>query len=740
MRWVVLSICLAALGCRGNPLAAPTANDAGTIAGGRGAIDAAPPAMAVDASDVDGSADARVQTTTGGGLGTADGGDAGLPLCPAPTAPDGGTQIASDGWSPPTSVPFSCNPLPSAFFFPPPGSDVSGTYARCASFAAPRADALAVGTDGTRAALIGADGVARVVDLASSTVVGVLAPPRATVGLAAFSPSGDTIVTIAPGEQEVTLWRGDTFAPLWTTTLPGVLYQEVFGSGAAFSPDGTTILLSPGDSVYLLDVATGAVRASMSPRGAVLSLGYGWNGQRIAVLSAPVSGMCVYEPRGGTVTILDAKTLAQLATPMTWPMEGDEGPERGGMLVASAADLIVTTGPSDNPEAMQAFRISDGSPLPAPVLRYPTPLALTPDGTAALEAQNGVLELVRLADGTVAATTPSAPPSAFAISPDGSTIVTGSSGASLLGTWRPAAGPLVATCTGDVPSDGAARSALSVDGATVAVDWGTEIRLFRRADGALLSRMSLAPKKASSIQLSPDARYVIGTFYDPAEPGYSTTLFRTSDGMALADLGAAPSSGKLVGFAFSSDGRRLAAASQHPPTGTTVLQLDLETGAWTSGPQSSGYPWVVGLSGDCPLIVDGSTLASACARCQTRTLVTDTQSGVVSFDSTMYLGLGAASEPTSTKLWSIGPQPELVRIYPPRDGAGAETPAAVSAHGERVITGAANLEPCAPGQEYTCRVHDVATDNVIDELPPTFTSASTDLNVLAFGPVLWCAR
>jgi hypothetical protein len=318
--------------------------------------------------------------------------------------------------------------------------------------------------------------------------------------------------------------------------------------------------------------------------------------------------------------------------------------------------------------------------------------------------------------------------------------VAGSSGANLLGTWRPAAGPLVATCTGDVPSDGATGSALSADGANVAVDWGTEIRLFRRADGALLSRMSLAPKEARSVQLSPDARYVIGTFYDPAGHGYSRTLFRTSDGMALADLGTAPSSGKLVGFAFSSDGRRLAAAAQHPPSGTTVMQLDLETGEWTPGAQSSGYPWVVGLSGDCPLIVGGSTLTSACTGCQPRTLVTDTQSGVVSFDSTMYLGLEAASETASTTLWSIGPQPELVRIYPPRGGGGAETPAAVSAHGERVITGAADLEPCAPGQEYTCRVHDVATDTVIDELPPMFTSASIDLNVLAFGPVLWCAR
>src|SRR5437763_1923946 len=80
---------------------------------------------------------------------------------------------------------------------------------------------LAISADGTRVALIGGDGIARIVDVATRTVVGVLAPPRSSIDRAAFSPSGDTILTIDRSQLLVTLWRADTFAPIWTSTLPG---------------------------------------------------------------------------------------------------------------------------------------------------------------------------------------------------------------------------------------------------------------------------------------------------------------------------------------------------------------------------------------------------------------------------------------------------------------------------------------------------------------------------------------
>ena len=241
MRWIGLWICVAAaIGCRGLSAGAEpgetspglTGPAAGADPGDR--ADAGPgdrgAAAAADAGPADAGA-IGTATADGGdagaiGTATADGGDASLPLCPPPGASDPAAEVPTSGWSPPTAVPFSCAPMPNAFFFPSPGPDVSGVYARCASFADARASSLVVDRDGSRVALIGIDGVARIVDVASRMVVGVLAPPRASVGLAAFSPSGGTILTVARGERQVTLWRVDTFAPIWTTTLPGHTYQD----------------------------------------------------------------------------------------------------------------------------------------------------------------------------------------------------------------------------------------------------------------------------------------------------------------------------------------------------------------------------------------------------------------------------------------------------------------------------------------------------------------------------------
>ncbi|HSS37203.1 MAG TPA: WD40 repeat domain-containing protein, partial [Polyangia bacterium] len=154
-------------------------------------------------------------------------------------------------------------------------------------------------------------------DVASRMVIGVLAPPRASIGAAAFSPAGDTIVTVASGERPVTLWRADTFTPVWTASLPGHAGQGSDGA-AAFSPDGTAALVSTAAGLYLLDSASGAIRATGDIPDYVLNVAYGWNGRRIAVLHAPLTGMCLYSPHGGSVTLLDATTLAPIATPVTW--------------------------------------------------------------------------------------------------------------------------------------------------------------------------------------------------------------------------------------------------------------------------------------------------------------------------------------------------------------------------------------------------------------------------------------
>ena len=235
MRWLALGFCVAAVvGCRGlsgtEPLTDP------------GAIDGGLRATAVDgSSDPTGRADAASDGRRGVGP-AKETGDAALPMCAPLQAPDTGTDVVSiTGWSPPTVAPFSCNPMRARArtrasgggwgwlhtrggggvvqgtggaggpatggggggvcvcvcrisSFPHPDVDVPGVFARCASFDDAQPTALAISSDGSRVALTGFDGVARIVDVGSRTVVGVLAPARASVGWAAFSPSGDTIV------------------------------------------------------------------------------------------------------------------------------------------------------------------------------------------------------------------------------------------------------------------------------------------------------------------------------------------------------------------------------------------------------------------------------------------------------------------------------------------------------------------------------------------------------------------
>jgi WD40 repeat protein len=730
MRWAGVGfLVVAAVGCRGllgtKPRTGPEAADA-----------------ASSGSSDTGSIDA----------GTGDAADASQPLCPSLAAPNVGTETPIAGWSTPTAVPFSCAPMPDALFLPRPGLDVAGAYARCSSFADARAVSVAVNNDGSLIALIGIDGIARIIDVASRTVVGVLAPPRASVDLAAFSPDGDAILTVARGERQVTLWRADTFAPIWTTTLPGHLYDNAYGGGAALSPDGAAALVSPGGGdLYLLDTATGAIRVTSSQlSGVVLNVAYGWHGRRIALLTAPVIGMCTYSPHGGRVTTLDPDTLAPLATPMSWPLTGDESPEPGQLLVAADADLIITT-PLDtypNPPVPKAFRISDGSPLPAPPIES-FPLALSPDGAAALMGSAGALQLVRLADGASIATTTAVAPTAVAFSADGSTIAAGSSGDNLLGIWQPVSGPMVPTCTANSRASAwNVRTSLSADGATIAVDWGSQIRVLRRADGSRISTIDHGDQSTAWLTLSPDARYVIGEFSDLTSPDYPMAVFRTSDGAQVADLGLRYSSQAGVdwtSFAFLPDGPRLDGALMSSTTDTAVMQVDLETGVMAPTLHLSGQALLVGMSGNCPLLLDSHyTLVRACDGHQPLPVVTNTATGVVSLDSSVYLGPLGRTGVTGTLLWNITSPSCVLRTYPPRPEeatwSASEDPVAVSAHGGRVITVAQPHASCGEAPGFTSRVHDVAADTVIDDLPPNVTSSGADLAVLAYGPVLWCTR
>jgi WD40 repeat protein len=752
MRWLAVGLCVGAVvGCGGANRLQSIAIGQGADAG-RDSIGSASDASPQDARGPDAGGPPVVTSRDGGAPdASVDGGprDGATPqmLCPPLDAPPATAPSGKPVWGTPTKLPFSCDPLPSSFIFAPPAPDTPGLYARCASFAEASAESLAINADGSRVALIGTDGIARIVDVASRMVVGALAPPRASIGRAAFSAAGDAILTVAPGERQATLWRADTFAPVWTTVLPGHAYQGPYEGAAAFSPDGASVLVSTGMGLYLLDAATGAIRVTSDVQGAILSAVYGWSGRRIAVEHAPLTGMCIYSPHGGSVTLLDPTTLNAIATVTMWPLTGDESPDPGRMAVAADADLLVTSDDGYPQPHLSAFRLSDGGSLPAPLLTG-SPLLLSPDGTAGLIADSSGLRLERIADGALVASTMAAAPRAAAMSADGSAIAAGSNGAGLLAVWRPADGSWTPTCSAAQPTTPVTEVTTSLDatGSTVAVAWGTEIRVFRRTDGALLSTIDDAHQPAYKVTLSPDGGYVLGEFTDASRTGaLQVAVLRTSDGVQVADLGTTSSyqGGFWEGFWFLPNDKRLDGALVHTRS-PSLIQVDLEGGAVTPGPPVDGQ--IEGFSGECPLVLGAnSTLYRECGGCQPLPLATDTLGGIVSADGRAYVTEGNANGPQPTVVWSITSPPALIRTYPPRSEEASwdvsETPLAISADGSRVITTAQRRYPCptfSPG--FTVRVHDVAADATIDELPPYMRAFSGNLNVLSYGTVLWCAR
>ena len=337
--------------------------------------------------------------------------------------------------SPPSRPPFSCQPLPGAFFFPSPGPDPLGRFTRCASFDVGAVKQLAVSPDGRLVALAPTDGIVRVVDVASRQVLAVLAPPRATIDFVAFEPSGRGILTLASGEREVTLWRALDWTPVWTVSLPGDRYQLRFGGGVAFAPDGRQAVVSPGDATYLLDVGSGMVRATRTG-GAVLDVAYGWGGRRVVVAEASLLAHCVPHPNGGIVAVLDAATLGGVAQVADLGTYGSPG---GGGIPAFRAspvdDLVLVVPRVDEPPGVHAFRLSDGSPLPAPGLAT-LPSAFMPDGASVLLNQDRALRRISLADGSEIANTMLVGSGPLAVSGDGSTVAFGGSGTQLLRVWN----------------------------------------------------------------------------------------------------------------------------------------------------------------------------------------------------------------------------------------------------------------------------------------------------------------
>jgi len=676
------------------------------------------------------------------------------------------SDLGAKPWSPPTATPFSCAPLPSTFLFAEPGPDVPGVYARCGSFAVGRAMQVAVSADGARVALVTGDGIVRVVDIASRTVVAALAPPRAYARRAAFSPSGDTIMTVAPDQREVTLWRADSGTPVWTVALPGHHYTYgtwPFGS-VAFSPDGRSAVVSPGSGYFLLDVATGAVRASGADAAIVIDVAYGWGGRRVVVAQSGLGGNCAIGVNGGSVAILDARTLAGVAA-VAW-REGYPYAEGLPQFRASPTDDLVLTAGTFSQPGVSAFRLSDGggAPLP-PAPMASLPLAFLDDGQRVLMGDGAQLRIVRLADGAVLAgaaiepgdaipdTTWINPLAPIAASSDGRIVALGGSDQRLLRVWNSAAGDVigdVCTTEADGRPYGVAPSALSGDGDLLALGWDGDARVLRRADGARVADVAGSGSPIDSIWLSPDGKYV-ASIGASGVPRPSPLLIRIADGAPVADLTNENLGSGRLSLVFSPDGDRVYA---HPASslGGMADFFDLLQGTRTSGVNVPGT--LLGFSADCPVYQSSQGIWAACGHELGPPVAAGATSAALS-PGGLFLATGdpEAADGGAT-LWLVAQQTPFATIgrrLEDKPWDARQSAVAVSRNGRLVLLGEDPGNPaCYDGPGFEVEVVDThvtawpamptSPPEVIDRLPPPPLSVDDSAFTVAYGPQLWCAR
>ena len=648
----------------------------------------------------------------------------------------------------PTQVPFSCAPLPEAFIFPPPASDVPGLYSRCGSYSVGQGTAVAMSPDGRFAALATGDGLLRVIGIGARRVVTVLARPRAMIDGAAFSADGLSILTLASAQREVALWRRSdaTASPalVWTRTLPGHLYDRRFGGGIAFAPDGRSAVASPGTGVFVLDAATGDVRASAYAGAAVLDVAYGLGGRRVVVAVAATAGHCAHSPNGGVVALLDdglgvVGTLADLGSYPGWH-------GLPAFRASPTEDLVLVAPSLDDAPGLRAFKLSDGTALPAPAFAMlPLPFAFMPDGASVLVNAAGALQRVRVADGSIVSTAMLGNTGPVAVSADGAAVVFAGTGGDLLRVWKTDDSAVSPVCATTAPVRGSQNASLSADGQLLALALGGNVRVVRRADGAVVKEFPANPATDyARIALSPRGEYLAIAPAWNANGG--AIVERLADDATVASF--MPDTSGWLDFLF-------------PPAEDKVYSLGKRSADYSidtvrfAAPADvanrivPAFTTLLGFAGGCPVLYSGARGAwRSCGGCEETPIAAGPPEGtvfggnnaVLSADGRTLAVAGAYNGPGVT-LWSMPPDARALLSTGQRAEDAAwmpqEFPVAIGP-GERMLTGAQPGNSCYEGPQFEVYVREQG--NVLDRLPPGVTAVDTTVGTIAYGAQLWCAH
>ena len=615
-------------------------------------------------------------TSTPGGVGhgAADGGSGspaadGAPVRTCALGPDG-SGLPSAATSPPnvvpTRTPFTCATLPETYIFPPSTLNPPHAYARCASFSVGAATAVSLSPDGRLAVLVTGDGIARVVELRTRQVVAVLASPRGMIDRAAFAPDGGSILTLASKQLEATLWRtGDWtgVTRVWTAELPGRRYDVVYGGGVAFAPDGLSAIVSPGAGVFLLDVASGQLRQRALTGAVILDIAYGLGGSRVVVATASVQAHCNHWPNGGVVALLDGNlqgvtTIADLGSHPGWGMPPS-------FRVSPTEDLVLTTPGVDEPPGLHAFKLSDGAALPAPGWDA-LPLAFMPDGTSVLMSAGGALQRVGFPDGQALSVAMLGDDGPLSISGDGTVVAVGGKGSNLLRTWKPdPGGAITYVCNAEDPGPGPASAvaSLSADGQTVAVGVGSDLRVFRRADGARLMSLPMGTSLSNArLEISPRGRYVA---IAPTRTSPSA-LYAIPNGARIGSFDADPSG--WVDFLFTPAEDKLYVTAQRSE-GFTLETFPLASSSEAARRPLPASTTMLGLSGGCPVLYSQALgVWRSCGECDDTPIAGGVSAfymgaAVLSADG-MFVAAAGPVDRQDVSLWRLRPDPAALLAIP----------------------------------------------------------------------------